>query len=180
MKTKTSKYCIVLLLILIFAAPGLTAYLFYTHPSWLGSTRTNKGILLVNPVQLTSLDKTDKWTLMLWAPTQCKKQCLKQLDVLARVRLALGRRLYQVNQMLLLGKKSAAPTKKKWDMLQSNDFKIKFLSATDAKRLAAQSKKPQIFIINPDNYLVLSYKSVANPDDVYKDLKLLLNTTETN
>lgn len=36
----------------------------------------------------------------------------------------------------------------------------------------------QKFLADPNNYLILSYSPQVNPDDVYKDLKLLLNTTE--
>jgi hypothetical protein len=42
--------------------------------------------------------------------------------------------------------------------------------------LSSQSK---VYLANPDKYLILSYQSQVDPDDIYKDLKLLLNTTET-
>lgn len=56
MKTQSNKYYVVLLLIVMFAAPGIAAYVFYQHPSWLGSTRVNKGTLLSPPVVLKGLE----------------------------------------------------------------------------------------------------------------------------
>lgn len=180
MKKKTSKFYIVLLLITVFAAPGITAYLFYTHPSWLGGSRINKGDLLAKPVLLTSVEKTNKWRILYWSATGCKRTCLKELDILARVRLALGRRLYQVDQMLVMGSQALKLSSDLDQKLQINDFKIRKLSVEDTQRLDDIDSKEHVFIMNPDNYLVLSYTAGANPDDVYKDLKLLLNTTESN
>lgn len=44
-----SKHYILLLLVLIFATPGIAALMFYKHPSWLGTAKINKGTLL-NPL----------------------------------------------------------------------------------------------------------------------------------
>lgn len=180
MKKKTTKYYILSLLILVFAAPGLCAYLFFSHPTWLGESRTNKGSLLTQPVKLSSVQGQEKWRIVYWTPTNCKTACLAQLDVLARVRLALGRKLYQVDQLLVLGKEGQVPTLNDAEALKVKDFRINQLSARDTQRVKQVSEHSKIFIMNPDNYLILSYKSGVNPDDVYKDLKLLINTTESN
>jgi hypothetical protein len=180
MKKKTTKYYILALLILVFAAPGIGAYLFFSHPSWLGESRTNKGLLLTEPVKLPLMPGNDKWRIVYWTPINCKKACLNQLDVLARVRLALGRKLYQVDQLLVLGNESRIPASTIAEDLKVKDFRINQLSVRDTKRVKQISEQSKIFIMNPDNYLILSYKSGVNPDDVYKDLKLLINTTESN
>ena len=36
----------------------------------------------------------------------------------------------------------------------------------------------EIFIANPEDYLVLAYQSTVKPDDIFYDIKQLLNTTE--
>lgn len=179
MKQQFTKYYIVLILLFLFAAPGITAYLFYAHPSWLGATRTNKGNLLANPIELTSLAGTNKWQLVFWTPVSCEQECLKQLDILARVRLALGRKLYQVEQKLLVGSMQAEQIEALKHELKAKDIAIESLSNRDEQQVQQLAATSQIFIINPDRYLILSYPAGANPDDVYKDLKLLLNTTET-
>ena len=180
MNRKINKYCILTLLVLVFAAPGIIAYMFYSHPWWIGSSRTNKGVLLKHPIKLTSIEKKEKWHIILWAPKHCNEACLGQLDILARVRLALGRKLYQVDQMLMLGEESLSLSAPIEELLKTKDFKINILSEADTQRIKQISKRSQIFIMNPDNYLVLIYKSNANPDYVYKDLKLLINTSELN
>ena len=178
MKKHLSKYYILLLLTLMFAAPGLAAYIFYQHPTWLGASTVNKGTLLSPPIVLKSLDGENKWRIIFWNPGVCEQECLKQLNVLARVRLALGRKLYQVDQWLLLGNEVSSISDNINLILKEQDFHVAQLSADDMAQLTPVASGAKIFIANPDNYLILSYPSQANPNDIYKDLKLLLNTAE--
>lgn len=178
MKKHITKYYILLLLIFIFAAPGIAAYIVYQHPSWLGSSTVNKGTLLNPPTQITSLAKHSKWRIIFWSPESCEASCLNHLDTLARIRLALGRKLYYVEQWLLLGNKVSQLGSATEDLLKEQDFNTSVLSPEDTEQLTAISTKAKIFIANPDNYLILSYPENVNPEDVYKDLKLLLNTAE--
>lgn len=178
MKKQVTKYYTLLLLAIMFAAPGVTAYLFYQHPTWLSAAKVNRGTLLNPPVELSSLNSQSKWQIIFWNPQSCEKICLQQLDVLARVRLALGRKLYSVDQRLILGEANASMTDELQKVLTERDFHLHQLTAEDKAKLEALSSEAKIFIANPDNFLVMSYQSGVNPDDVYKDIKLLLNTTE--
>ncbi|CAM2749624.1 Uncharacterised protein [Legionella steigerwaltii] len=178
MRKQTSKYYILLLLVVIFATPGVAAYVFFQHPSWLGSARVNKGTLLNPPVQLGALEGKSKWSIIFWSPKTCDQACVKQLDVLARIRLALGRKLYQVDQWLLISDKAPPLSQEQQSFLKDIDFKVAKLSATELVAKGTLFSKSKVFVADPGNYLILSYAPQANPEDVYKDLKLLLNTTE--
>ena len=178
MTKQTSRYSILLLLAIMFAAPGIAAYIFYHHPTWLGASKTNKGFLLNPPLALHSLDNKSKWRIVLWSDKPCDDACLKELDLLARVRLALGRKLYQVDQWLLLDNRQHPLTDNAQNFLKEHDFHFSSVSPEDKTSLASFAENTRIFIVNPDNYLILTYQLTANPDDIYKDLKLLLNTTE--
>ena len=177
MKKQTTKYYILLLLIVLFAAPGITAYIFYQHPSWLGTTRINKGVLLNPPIAFNSIGKA-KWHIIFWNPGTCDKSCFKQLDTLARIRLALGRKLYQVDQWLILGDKAPSLSHEQQSILKEMDFQVMQLSAAETQSKGEVFSEAKVFLADPGNYLILSYLSQVNPEDVYKDLKLLLNTTE--
>lgn len=172
MKTNRTKYFILLLLAILFAAPGLSAYVFYQHPGWLSATKTNRGTLLTPPQALSALDAQKKWRIVYWSPQSCDSACLKDLDTLVRVRIALGRKLYQVDQWLILGEQAPDPSKENLALLKAWDFHV---SHGTVARFPTQA---QVFLANPDNYLILSYAPAVNPDDVYKDLQLLLNTTQ--
>ncbi len=180
MKTQSNKYYVVLLLIIMFAAPGIAAYVFYQHPSWLGSTRVNKGTLLNPPVVLKAIEGPKKWRIVFWAPKACNSACKNQLEILAKVRLALGRKLYQVDQVLVLGDNAAALSAAEQSALNEIQFQVIQLPTAEVRAHEELFAEPKIFLADPNNYLILSYASSVKPDDVYKDLKLLLNTTEKN
>lgn len=171
MKTTRRHYVILLLLIFLFAAPGLSALFLYLHPQWLSAPTTNKGALLNPPVLLNESSTSSKWQLILWSPGACDKSCLEQLDKLARVRLALGRRLYDVD-LTLLQRADAAPVNASGT--SSPHVSIVRLSPGESERLSALHPQPELYIANPDHYLVLAYPVTAEADDLFHDIKLLL------
>lgn len=177
MRKQSSKYYIFVLMIVLFITPGLAAYLFYQHPSWLGSTRTNKGNLLNPPILLSALEGKSKWRIIFWSLEDCGQRCMKQLDTLARIRLALGRKLYQVDQWLVLGDKASTLSVEQQTLLKEIDFKVMKLSSADVipQDSLFNLKGAKVLIADPDNYVILSYGPEGSPEDVYKDLKLLLN-----
>ncbi|KTC87552.1 MULTISPECIES: hypothetical protein [Legionella] len=170
-------YLTLVLLALIFAAPGLTAYLYYRNPQWLNATTTNKGQLLNPPLLLSKVeDGKQKWRFVLWYPTHCEIQCLQAVDKLARIRLALGRHLYEVDQWLLLSETSLAMQNADAQMLREHDIHISRLSEETLKQLPILVDKPRVLIANPKGYLVLAYEENVNPKDIYQDIKRLLGT----
>ena len=179
MNIEKRSYLILILLALVFVAPGLSAYFFYTHPNWLGSTTTNKGVLLDPPVLLAPLGKPGpKWRLVLWSPAPCDATCITQLDKLARIRLALGRRLYDVKVQLVLGHQAPQVSKDLLKTLQDRDIDELKLSDDEQASMPVLQSHLAIFISNPDHYLVLAYQPTVEPGDIFNDIKQLLNITE--
>lgn len=178
MAIKLTRYMTLILLAMIFVAPGLSAYFFYTHPQWLNASRVNKGTLLTPPIPLKALNESSKWRLVLWSPKGCKEACIKQLDKLARVRLALGRKLYQVELWLLTGDEADEINQSAHVLIKQADFQVGVLKLEPETGNDLLSNKAKLLIVNPDRYAILSYLSETDPDDIYKDLKLLLSSTE--
>ncbi|MFC3909226.1 hypothetical protein ACFORL_09095 [Legionella dresdenensis] len=176
MKKINRNYIALLALALVFAAPGIAAWLFYTHPQWLTATATNKGTLINPPQHLVELAGKSKWRLILWNPGPCEESCKSQLDKLARIRLALGRRLYDINQALATGTDQQLPVDL---MKQLNEMGINVLFLHQ-ENYTSLNNSPRVFIANPDNYLVLSYSVDAKPGDIFHDIKLLLGSDGNN
>ena len=171
-------YIVLILLALLFAAPGVTAYFYYQNPAWLSKATTNKGQLLRPPLLFAKeFDNKQKWRLMFWYPGDCDKTCLQVLDKLARTRLALGRRLYEVDECLLQHEGSSQ-LKNLRPYLQEQAIKVLAISQKTFEAFPFFGKTPKIVIANPEGYLVMSFKKEALPKDIYHDLKQLLNTTE--
>ena len=159
---------IIALLILVFAAPGIGAYLVYKHPEWIKTT-TNHGRLLQPPQKLTALSHHPKWQLLYWMPKDCDKTCAQQLNKLARIRLALGRRLYQVEIQLLLPVDAAPLQPALETQMQTEDsHTLRVHSSMDMSTLGTN---PSIYIADPKHFLIITYDSSQSSDDMFQDLK---------
>ncbi len=179
---------VLLPLFLVFIAPGIFAILFYMHPSWLGGLPTNKGLLIRPSVPLAALDgsevesesatEKDKWHMVVWCPKGCDTTCLHTLDEMARVRLALGRRLYQVDLWMLQAKQSLVCSHEATEAFKAGAIKKRELSKKAQEEARLLTNKPKVFLADPRHYLVLEYEALGKPSDVFQDLKRLLNTRE--
>lgn len=176
-KTKNQKLALIILA-LMFAAPAPIAYLFFKHPQWLGA-HTNKGELLKPAVSLSAINNREKWHLLLWHPGTCESVCSQQLDKLARVRLALGRRLYEVEQWLVIRDTDPALPEPLLNTLHEQDIHVLRLGETQGQVIEKLTGEDRVFIADPNNYLILSYSLTAKSEDIFHDLKQLLTTVET-
>lgn len=174
-------YIILFALVVLFAAPGLSAYFFYYHPQWLSSVTTNKGQLINPPIRVPALtSKTAKWQFVLWRPEGCDVSCMKQLEQLSRVRVALGRRLYDVDLVVLMNANGSAVSDGHAKLLSEQNVSEVRLSARAADKMTRLYNKPMFFIANPEHYLVLAYQTTSQPDDLFHDIKLLLTKGTSN
>ena len=139
------------ILLIIFLAPGVLAYVFYMHPNWIAASKTNRGQLLSPAVFVPDVFvSSQKWHIVFWSPGKCTKKCMATFDGLTRLRIALGRKLYEVDLDLL------------------ND------TQAITKTQLGLTNKPEIFIVNPQHYWILRYSVNAPLDDLYNDIKKLL------
>ena len=174
-----NKNVVLLLLAFVFAAPGIAAYIVFQHPHWLGSQTTNKGTLLNPPALLSGLDQGKAhWGLLLWQAGDCDDVCQQQVDKLARIRLALGRRLYDVNQWLILPE-TASPLPAAWQKaIAEQNIQVLRLSAEQQQSLGSWRERSQVFIADKDNYLILAFALSQPPADIFHDLNYLVKSTE--
>jgi len=177
MKSKKHNKLILLFLSLLFITPGLSAYFFYIHPEWLHAKTINKGHFL-NPARPLKIFHAPKWRIILWRPDGCETQCMKQLDQLARVRLALGRRSYHVELWVIQRQDTPSPTKETLASMKEYDIHLKKLSSQDSKVKSIMSQPASTFIVNPTEYLILKYDDNSKPDDIFHDIKHLLISSE--
>jgi hypothetical protein len=168
MKKFLTQYYVVFILIAVFSAPGLSAWYFFAHPDLLGKTSTNKGQLLTPPVLLNTLATSTKWHLIFFGGESCGILCRQQLEKLAKIRLALGRKLYSVDLDLVLEVGAPAMPKQFLDAIQDQGFHV-------TSAVPPLKKIPVVLIANPDNYLILKYDLDVKPGDIFHDLSHLLN-----
>ena len=168
MKKFLARYYVIVILILLFAAPGISAWYFFKHPELLGKASTNKGQLFNLPVQMHALEKSTKWHLIFWIKNACDDQCMQQLDKLAKIRLALGRKLYEVDLDLVLAEDALPLPKNLVASIKERGFRV-------TRSVQSFLKKSPVLIASPDGYLILGFAKEANPADIFHDLKQLLS-----
>lgn len=162
---------IICLLILVFAAPGIAAYIAYTHPNWWAKT-TNHGQLLQPPPLLHQASMSAKWQLMYWGGDGCDLACRNRLDDLARIRLALGRRLYHVDLILAMHESASDLSDVVRHQLQQVDGRTLMMNVADARVLGTA---PAIYIVNGAHYVILAYPATQPNDDIFQDLKKMVS-----
>lgn len=175
MKIAHQRVLIIFILTAIFLAPGIVAWLYYRHPTWLSSASTNRGRFVSPAYHLKTLDnKHQHWRLIYWNPNSCNTTCMKHADDLARIRLALGRRLYQVDACVLLASEQPDFRPEQTKILQEKDMcMLKLPEKAEADRTAL-GDKPAFFIASPDNALILTYPITVASDDLFHDIKHLI------
>ncbi len=180
MKILSRRSLVVIGLAVLFFAPGLAAVLFFQHPQWLGGHTTNKGELIKPAVFIQGLAHIDgvskdaKWHLLLWGAGDCDQHCFIALDKLMRIRLALGRHYYEVNQVLMLPDAMSPALLQRLNILKKSDTKLLYLTQKEMNLLRVDQHHRRIFIADPQGFVVLSYAVTADSDDVYRDIKHLL------
>ena len=105
---------------------------------------------------------------------------MRQLDNLARVWLALWRRLYNVDVAMVLGSKHTLKAwKKKHHLLsrrmQEYDLSILIVTQDNLELLAAFGDKPGVYLVNPRKYAILAYDGSNFSDAIFHDLKHILS-----
>lgn len=178
MKKMKRNYTILLILAVIFALPGLAAYEFYAHPQWMRQVKVNKGELLNPPELLANVNAKPKWRLIFWSPGNCETECLAQVEKLARVRLALGRRLYQVDELLVINNPARTIPKNVMKAFLDKDIQVLRLSDEQRSKQPALTATAKIFIANPEDYLILAYDITTKPGDIFHDIGQLLSVAE--
>lgn len=178
MNASKKKYLTVTALAVLFLLPGVIAVLLFMHPEWLSGMKTNRGTLLRSPYVLQSLEQDNKWQIYYWNPNACEADCQESLDTLARMRLALGRKLYRVDIVWLQKDDSTRPEPGFDAQLANLDIQRKIVDAGDAKRLDAMPAGSTVFIADPSNYIILAYPDAKQPKDIYLDIKHLLGISK--
>lgn len=178
MKKVVSKYFVLFILTLVFVAPGIAALIFYQHPQWLGPSHINKGEMIQPPFKIKQLAHNKHWNLILYTNQDLNNSFKNTMELVAKIRLALGRKLYLVDQWVLNKQVAPVYSLEMQSLVSALQYHVLNLNDNVLPKNFELFTNSQIFIADPQGYLILRYPITGNPDNVYKDLKLLLNTTE--
>jgi hypothetical protein len=175
-----------LLIVAVFAAPLVAAYLSYHY--WPPKSRMNYGELLpLKPLSDASLKTGDgedfrlsalkgKWVLLQIDSGNCAQACAQKLLQMRQVRLALGKHQDRVERAWLLDD----------DVLPVAALKSTFAgthivrgSASPLLReLSMHTPREHIFLIDPLGNLMMRYPKDADGKRMLRDLSRLLQVSQ--
>jgi len=175
------------LLLLLFFAPLLVAFLVYYGSSWRPVGRTNHGTLIEPARTLphialshSGLPQADlligKWSLVYIGDGTCDSPCRNALYFIRQTQLSLGNLIPRVQRVWLA-------TDHCCDRTVDSEMQPPLI-AVDAQAAAAapllamfpdDQRATTIFIVDPRGNLMMRYDSNADPKGLREDLKKLLS-----
>jgi hypothetical protein len=152
-----------LLLALLFIGPLAIAWvLYFGGGAWKPAGTTNHGILIEPPALLPEVriaesgpdgsdgDLRGRWTMLYLDGGDCGDRCLAALDLSARVRLALGRRLARVQRAYI---------------------------AEGPEPLPVPRDGSEILLVDPLGNLMMRFPLTEDPKGMLGDIKKLLRVS---
>jgi cytochrome oxidase Cu insertion factor (SCO1/SenC/PrrC family) len=175
---------------LFFLPVALAWFLNVKAPDWLPLERTNHGTLLNPPGRLETRgmrpvagQRADadlfegKWTLLYVTKSSCTEACEKALYKMRQARFALGEDMQRIQRLMVIPVDAVEGLAKK---LQGQDAALRVVSADAAwmARFKTGGGAAEIFLVDPQGYLIMWYPRDANPSGLIKDLERLLRISK--
>ena len=170
-----NKNLTLLLLAVLFLIPVLVAHQLSRHPEWIqGINPTNYGTFVDKPmVWHHKGDEKRPWQLVLWQNNPCDKQCLQQLDELARIRLAMGRKVYLMN-IWLFCPEDVKLSADEIQRFQQQDIHVAYASSKEQVQWNHVFATHPIVLVSPEHKTLMMYDFNPNPKKMYHDFQLLM------
>ncbi len=186
------------ILILMFALPSVTAWLFFYHPEWLPEGRTNHGVLITPPRTLESLALTtpeggrfdwtelqNQWTLSMIREGGCDNRCVDTLIEMRQIRRATGANRERIERLLIL----VPDTQGQLDIPDLKGLEGTRLAITPAAQRghllerfpsALDDAAIPLFLIDPRITLMMTHNTSTIPaKQILQDLEKLLKVSQS-
>lgn len=166
--------------------------LYNKNPLWLHHQTVNKGTLISSSLNLqqiklishkttlSSLNGT--WFLFYLTETLCRESCHKNLAMLRKITIALGKNRYRVKYGLIQTKKKSLTIhsfiNKDANLLYFTISKSEFLK-NFFWTLKIQHPTDAYYLADPFGKIILYYPNNASGEDIYQDLTRLLTISTT-
>ena len=169
-----------ILLVLVFVVPVILAKLAL-EGNWFNKAATNKGELLVTPLDFSLLypEREKKWYLAYISNQPCQNQCENALYSLSQIWTALGREQDRVETAILLTDEAQRNRARQLE----GSPKLKFIpvSAEQVTSTFGQEEVEGIYIVDALGNVILTYplhgdkqQAVMGSRDILADMRKLL------
>lgn len=141
--------------------------------TWYQGAVTNKGIMLVPPVELGDLNQTlpEGWVIALIDDGQCGVDCEQALYAINQTDVALGKETDRVTPVLI----SALPSNLNTD----NTPKVQSVTSPELVQKLSEIPQHHLFIIDPLGNVMLHYPTYTVEEEMRTEAKNMLSDLRT-
>jgi hypothetical protein len=158
----------------LFLLPVLAAHYIYRHADVLISKRgTNYGEFVQSSINWRIADAARPWQLVYWVGSRCDERCLANLDKLSRMRLSMGRKLYNLDLALVFSAPAQASLKLQ-TQLRNQNILWGTLDAKEQQIWQNEFQQTNIILFGTSHQAVLKYPKVFESKKMVHDLQLLI------
>jgi hypothetical protein len=181
-----------LLLALLFIGPLAVAWvLYFGAGGWKPAGTTNHGILIEPPALLPEVriaesgpdgsdgDMRGRWTLLYLDGGACGDRCVAALDLSARVRLALGRRMARVQRAYIAEGPEPLPVlpEGQSDLMVTRASRPDLAPLLEALPADLPRDGSEILLVDPLGNLMMRFPLTEDPKGMLGDIKKLLRVS---
>ena len=175
-------------LAVLFIGPLAIAWILYFGGGWRPAGTTNHGILIDPPVPLPEVriaasgpdgsdgDLRGRWTILYADGGDCADRCLRALDLSARVRLALGRRMVRVQRVYIAeGEGLDGPLPEaQADLMVASASRPEIADILTLIPADLPRDGSEILLVDPLGNLMMRFPLADDPKGMLEDIKKLL------
>ena len=166
------------ILIAIFVLPSFLAIQFYYFRPASATKSVNRGTLLQPVLQFSDFFDSNpfghRWLVLQVEPKTCEEQCQKNVYKINQVWLLIGGERERVERGLVTQPELKDEV---FNPFVRERYPMVKLLLIPEKKVQLLRTYGDIFIVDPLGNIILAYTETALPDDIYSDLKRLLNVS---
>lgn len=174
---------VLLLLVAMFFAPLVAAFILYYGVHWRPAGQTNHGVLIEPPRALpvagTAAVLRGKWSLVYVGAGNCDTDCRSTLHFIRQTYLGLAQLMPRVQQVFLVTAACCDDAFIESEHPRLITVNIESPKDPEAAALLAQIPTEQratsVFVVDPKGNLMMRYDARATPRGLHDDLQKLLN-----
>ncbi|MCW8869129.1 MAG: hypothetical protein OQK49_00370 [Proteobacteria bacterium] len=183
MQLKNKNRLTILVVFLLFAVPVMVAYLLGSGLiDFEPDSTKNHGVFISPPIKLADYTEADwvddlpeHWTLIYRTARICDETCLAWEDKLHRFNLTLAQNADKLELMVLandFNMRQQDPYSHIRKVATRGNHKLN--AVLDELSKQSLNKGEGLYVVAPEGYLMMAFTADNPPEDIIKDLKLLV------
>jgi len=181
MKAQTKNKLTLIALAVLFLVPLITAVVMNSQlMHYSPESYKNNGNFIQPPIKVSDKESLKPyegfWTVVYQHSGECEQGCQKMLDTLYRIRLTKGHRMKKIKLLVMHPEAEPLEIPEQYTSIEQQSYLNKENINEIFNQLSEQSlgDNKGLYLLAPEGFLMMSYPKDFKPEDVIKDLGLML------